>query len=792
MFKNYVKLAYRNLVRNKVASFINITGLAIAVGCTLVVFAFLETGLMADRFHPDGERVFLVENQIDRSGTLETWADSPHPLGPAMVADFPQIEQFARVEYGGGTMQVGEKVFNESTWYVDPAFLEIFNFPLVLGDPAALYEANTVILSDRLAKKYFGTQNPIGETITFTTGERRMAFTVRGVAAPFPQTASFRFNLLMPYETLRSLPFDDPDDWKAYTGATFIKLHRAEDLPQIAAGMEPYRQLQNASSTDWPIAHFLFDDLYSLSRNSHAVRGDISGGSDPVAYLVMTLLAVFMLALACFNYMNISIATAQRRLKEIGVRKVVGSNRRQLVLQFLSENVLLCLLALGLGVVLAETLMLPGFNLLFADGGSDVVATSFTEGRTWLFLGGLLVLIGLASGAYPALYISRFQPIAIFRGQQALQGKRWFTRVFLTLQFVLAFLTMIAGTLFYQNAVFQEQQDWGYDQEQVVVMRLPNGSSYEVMRQEVVAMPNVVAVTGSVHQPGHSNGYGVFDLRGERVESNRFEVGQGYLETMGLRLQAGQLFGVQHGAEGAASLVVNETFARNQGWTAQDALGQTIRYDSTAYSIIGVLADFHFEDFGDTIEPAVFQLAGEERLRYVSARVQAGTAVATRDAFKALWKQHFPEHPEVVFFQDEIFARYFQENHSIARMFGFNALLALLISCMGLFGLASQNIARRMKEISIRKVLGASVLHVSVLVNRGFFVMLTVAALIAVPLGYVLLEALLEEVYAYHTTIGPMPFVLAYALIFTVALLTIATQIRRVVRTNPAEVLRNE
>jgi hypothetical protein len=305
-------------------------------------------------------------------------------------------------------------------------------------------------------------------------------------------------------------------------------------------------------------------------------------------------------------------------------------------------------------------------------------------------------------------------------------------------------------------------------------------------------MSNVLSVAGSVHQPGRGEGYAVIDIQGEKREARRFDVGHGFFETLGIRLQTGRFFERQRNADAATMAMVNETFVHSQGWDAETALGQSFRYDSTAYTIIGVVADFHYEDFTDAIEPVLFLLADDAGLRYLSARVQPGTEPSTIETFSALWKQTFPDLPGDVSLQSEVFDYFYRDNNNVARLFGCIALMALLISCMGLFGLASQNVARRMKEISIRKVLGASVLQVSVLVNRGFFILLTLAACIALPLAYVSLNALLADIYVDYVPFGLAPFGIAYSLIFATALLTVTTQIRCVVQTNPAEVLRNE
>lgn len=791
MATSYVRLAYRTLLRNKASSVINIVGLAMAVGCTLVVYTYIDLGLQSDRFHPDGERIFLVEHVIDREGRSQTWGRSPYPLGPALAADFPQIEQAVRVETGRTTMQANGKVFFEHVRYADPAFLDVFHFPLRYGETTALQESDAVILSDRIARKYFGDENPMGATVLLTFGDRQEVYTVRGVAEPFPQAASFAFRLLIPYEHLYDHPGPKPDDWGAFTTATFIKLRDAEALPAIAENMERYRTLQNAASEDWAIEAFVFDDLYSLSRNSSNVRADISGGESLTGYLLLVLIAAFLLALACTNYINIAIATVQRRLKEIGVRKVVGGKRSQLVLQFLCENVLLCLLALVLGIGLAATLFLPGFFALFNDGGTPMTLDLGGNVRSWVFLAGLLTLIGLLSGAYPALYISRFQPTAILRHEPISGRKRWFTRSLLTFQFVLTFITAVAGFLFFQNASYQTSQPWGYERENLVVMVLREDGHFGPLAQEIRQMPSVQAVTGGVHHPGRRDGFGVVDVAGAKVEASLFEVGTGFFSVLGIPLQAGRAFEAERGGE-AATALVNEIFARAQDWTAEGALGQQVRYDSTTYTVIGVVADFHYEDFESAIEPTLFRQAEDEQARYLTARVDPGTDLATVDAFQALWADRHPALPSDIFLQREVFAEVDREMAGMATFFAFIAAMALLISCMGLFGLASQNIAQRMQEIGIRKVLGASIPQVAIRVNRGFLILLLVAAGLALPLAYVALHTLLNEVYAYRPPLGVGPFLLACGVILITALLTLATQLGHLVRTNPAEVLRRD
>lgn len=791
MFTHYGRLAYRNLLKQKTSSLINLFGLSAAIGVAIVVFLFVDMMYSMDDFHEHGDHLFLVENIIDRDGSQRTYGDAPTALGPVIVEDLPQVEQALRIADGGGVFRYQDKVFNEGFWYADPNLFDLLTFPLKYGNPDALADPNAIILSDHLATKYFGEANPMGKELTITFGDTlTLGFTVKGVAEPFPHNASFRFNAVMGYERQLEIGVESTlTDWEAYTRATFLYLPNPDDIDVVAQQMDKYLTLQNAASEDWPIAAFVFDNLYNLSRNSHAVRGDISGGGHPAGVIVLGVIGLFLLTLACFNYMNIAIATAARRMKEIGVRKVVGGTRKQLIIQFLTENVALTLIALLVGIALAYFFFTPAFNTMFLDD-EELMLSFGQDFSLWFFLVGLLVTIGLVSGAYPALYISAFKPVSIFQGKQKLTSKSLFTSTFLTFQFVLAFITIMASFVFTKNAQYQASLDWGYDQEHVLSVYVKDGSHYEVMANRVREHPDVLAVAGSYHHISRSRGYAVLDLNGNKVESIRMNVGFDYLETMNLQLVEGRFFDEAYGSDTQTAIIVNETFAENLGWDTP--VGQTIREDSVLYTVIGVVADFYYEDFFDAIEPVLLRVQESSEARYLTVRTAAGRGVAVAEFVEAEWRERYPDEPYYAHFQDTMFDGFYRENQNIARVFIFTAAMALVISCMGLFGLAAQNISRRMKEISIRKVLGASVFGVAQLVNRGFVILLVIASIIAAPLSYVMLNALLDSLFPYHAAIGATPLIVSFVVLVLTALLTISSQVNKVVHANPADVLRNE
>lgn len=787
MVRNFIKTALRSLAKNPLISFINIFGLSLAVGCSLVVFIFVDFSFSQDEFHENRESIFLLNNVVSRDGSEQVWGDSPSPIGPMMKADLPEVEEMTRIDNRNVILKYEDKVFKEFVRFVDPQFLEMFSFEIKQGRAEELQDPSKVILSEAMAEKYFGEEDPIGKQLVMVLNEKKESFVVGGVAAKFPKTASFRFNMLVHYDKMFTFYEEqDANDWTDFIAATFIQLQNPEDIKGLSSKMDKYVQLQNAADEDWPAKAYIFEPLTTLSQNSHKIRGDISGGDDPVARLILVLIAVFMIVLACFNYINISISSATKRLKEIGVRKVIGGTRRQLVFQFLGENLLICLLALVLGAIWARAFFGPWFDSQFDIG----LELNFYENiNAWLFLTGLLFITGFGSGSYPAFYISSFKPVNIFRGNQKFSKSR-FTRIFLTFQFILSIITIVFGIAFTQNAQYQRELDWGYNKDQTLVIPLEEGVNHEVIKNELAMQPGVVSIATSAGHLGRSVGLEVIDFNDNKYEVRRMSVGYDYLETMGIRLKQGRFFERERITDQDESVVINETFARDFDW--ENPLEVSFELDSTVFHVIGVVEDFHYFDFDDKIEPAFFRMSKDEDTNYISVRIERGN-IAKAEAFaEELWKKHVPDFPYNGFFQDAVFDNHFDDLKGHARIMTFTATLAIILSCMGLFGLVSLNVATRMKEFSIRKVLGAGITAIFKGVNRQYFWILTIACVLGLPVAYVLVDSLFDEVYEYHMPLTLAPFIMAALFLFSVALLTVSSQIYKVVVSNPVDSLRQE
>ncbi|MFT5144832.1 MAG: putative ABC transport system permease protein, partial [Thalassolituus oleivorans] len=503
MLSNYLKLAYRNLSKNPGSSIINIVGLSVAVAATIVVYLFLQLNLTMDAFHENADRIYMVGSISERDGSTRRSDRAPMPLGALLESDFPQVEQAVRVENGGQvTVKLGDIAQEEALWFVDPGFLELFTFPLSVGDPGALTDKDAIILSADAAERFFGSEPALGRplVITFNQSHTR-TFMVRGVAEPLPDNASFRFNLLVNFELGQELGGDALDDWRGNALATFVLLRRGADSRDIESAMLPYQRLQNAANEVWPITEFTFTNLRDVAQNAHKASVSIARASNPATLIIFPLIALFLIALSCLNYVNIAMSQALRRVREIGLRKVLGGTRPQLIAQFLAENVLLSLMALVLGGVFASLVLLPGFNALFEDAAPLSLLLS-DNGALWATLATILLVTGLLAGAFPALRLAAGNPAVVLSGNR--RSKRegsWFASGLLGIQFVVAFTSMTAGLVFYQNAQYQTARDWGYSQEQTLVIRLSRDGQFEALADKFSANANanVLSLSGSIH-----------------------------------------------------------------------------------------------------------------------------------------------------------------------------------------------------------------------------------------------------------------------------------------------------
>lgn len=789
MIRNYFKLAYRNLLSNKIVSAINIFGLSVALACSIVIFLFLQNYWTMDNFHLNGERIFMLEYTVTKDGAQQRWGTSPMPLGPALAADFPQVEEVVRVEMQGCKAYLGDSAFEELVYFADPGYFDMFTFPLRSGSPEALHEPDAVILSAAAADKYFNGEEAIGKEITVVfENQSRKVLTVRAVAEAFPENTGFRFGLLTGFNTLKAIGTEGTANWAAHTRGTFVMVRQPEDIDILSERMEKYVALHNAANPGLPIESFRFDNLRHPAPDAHKVYRRPAEAAHPLLTLIFSLMALLMMALSCFNYINISLGFVGKRLKEIGIRKAIGGRKIQLIGQFMAENLLLCFLSLLLGLALAQAIFAPVLNSIM------VMQISFSLSENywlWVFLLGLLIFTGVASGAYPAFYVSSFQPVSIFTGRQKLGGKKGLSRMLLGTQYVLAFTTVITGILLLAAGKYWMNMPWGYQPGQTLMVRLDHAGQYQSLKNEAERNPQVLRVAGSASHIGESQSIEPMLIAGKEQDVVRYDVGAGYFEALGLRLKSGRFFNSFHNSEDATAVVVNETFVKKH--QLDNPIGQQIWSDGKPLLITGVVEDFKMMGSG-AAHPVVFRLADEKAFAYMAIRHEKGSGGTVEGLMKSSWKRLYPEAPFNYFHQEDVFENFYRSYSGVATVFGYVAGLALLIACMGLFGLATQNFTSILKEASIRKVLGASTSSIVMLANRKFLLTLAIAALLATGVCFLGFKAIVYSLEDYTGTLnlGAWPYLLAYLLVFLSAGIAVGGQTYRLARMSPADSLRTE
>ncbi len=789
MLKNYFKLAYRNLLRNKLVSLINIVGLSVAIAAAITVFLYLQNEWSKDHFHENGDRIFMVEYTVDYNEETQVHGTVPMPLGQALATDFPQIEQFARVDNWRSSVYLEDRVFHESVSFVDPSFFEVFSFPLDKGTPQVLDAPNAVIISAKLADKFFQDQDPIGQALTIVFGnDEKKIFTVKGVAAPFPANAGLRFSIVAGMNAYTSISGVNMNDWQNHTSGTFIQLQDVANAALIASKMNKYVAVQNEANENLQIQSFVLDNLIHPNPRAHEVIDRPSSITHPLVIFLSALLAPLMMALSCFNYINISLGVAGKRLKEIGIRKVIGGKKIQLVGQFMTENLLLCSLALILGLLFAHEALIPLFNA----SQSHQISLSFTDTPSlWFFLAALLAFVAIASGAYPAFYISAFQPTAIFKGSQQIIKKNKLTQLFLGIQFVLAFGIVITAVLLLTMGKKWMNLDWGYQPDSTFIVRLDHAEQYDILKNEFETVPYVHQIAGSVNHVGQFISRSQLKIGEHMAEAVQFQVSADYFTTLGLELDQGRFFDPNRPVADSQTVVVNQIFADQQKWT--NPLGKSLLRENQRYEVIGVAKNFKVTGQSDQLPVAIF-LENDNAYNYLAIRHTAGTGEQVEALVEDKWASLYPNIPLQCFPQELVFEDFYKSVQRGYTNLCYIAGLALLIACMGLLGLSIQNYTRFLKEASIRKVFGASVGQVLLLANRNFILLLVVASIIATGLCWIGMQTLLytSREHLGDIQFGIMPYLLANLLVFLTACIAVSRQSYMLATVDPANSLKEE
>lgn len=795
MFKNYFKITWRNLSRNKVFSLINISGLSVGLACCMLIFLYAKDEVSYDRFHKRKEDIYRITAlDTDPQGAVMKLGSTGMMPGPAFKRSIPEIEAFVRVQQNDFTVKRGTDIFQQPVLVADSNFFSVFSFPLLQGNPVtALKEPYSVVLTEETAKKYFGKANALGRTIELKTDSTFKPFVVTGITRNVPQNSSIKYEMLVPMAFMQLQ--NDDKEWLNFFLNTFLLVKPGADVKRIEAKFaqvfqtEAATQLKDAAEK-YDFRHKIQFGLQPLldmhlSKDFKADNG-LSDASNPIYSYILSGIALFIFLIACINFINLTIARSLKRAKEIGIRKVVGSQHRQLIAQFLGESFILSFIAFLLAIVLVN-LLLPLFNTLAnkALAFSYLLDAKLIAGFMAMFL-----LTGLLAGFYPALVLSRFNPVDTLYGRQRFSRKNYLSKGLVVLQFTLATFLIIATVIIYAQFNYLVHFDLGYNDKNVAAVNTGEfkRAKLELIKVELLKNPAIASVTadqgGRWGTHAHINGEGdaAFDMK--IIDENYFSFFQ-------IPIVKGRNFSKAFPSDTSEAVMVNESFVKMAGW--KEPLGQIVDffYNSKKYHVIGVVKDYHYVALNEKIGPQIFLTNPEYPLRDVFVKIEEGKSGDVLPFMQATFKQLFPFQPYQYKFKDVENAMQYESEAKWKQIITFGALLTIFISCIGLFGLSMLAAEKRTKEIGIRKVLGASVAIIASKLSADFLKLVLLAALIAIPAAWWLMQQWLQN-YPYRIAVSWWMFGVATFLILLIALVTISFQAIKAALANPVKSLRTE
>src|SRR5215204_4722743 len=825
MIKNYFKTAWRNMIRNKTSSFINISGLSIGIACVLMIVIYIQNELCYDKFHKDADRIFQVTLKGNMGGQ-EFWAgNTPPPVGKALVSSFPEIESYTRffkardivARYGAGNST--EKFFTEKNIIaVDSNFLEFFGFKMLEGDPATvLLKPGSVVITADIAKKYFGNENAIGKTIVMNADKK--PFTVTGVLENIPSQSSLQFDFLMPvadFPAVKQFSWS----WVWQQMISYVKLRSnvktdVASMRDLEAKFPAMVRVQAASAfrrIGKPFDEFIKSggrwDLHLLPLTDVHLRSAnigipwLSHLSNIKYIYIFGSIALFIIILACVNFMNLSTARSAKRAKEVGIRKVTGSTRGQLIRQFLAEAFLHSLISSMIAVILVAVLVKP-----FSDitGESIKLGIAFTA-SIWIVLIVLTILIGLLAGSYPAFYLTSFNPVAVLTGKtfsRSGKGALFIRNGLVIFQFTISTILIIGTLVVFKQLNFFRNTNMGLNKENVLVIANSNrlGNSEESFRQTIGQLPGVsnASIANSIPTGNLFGDSYIPDQNGEEqvakdINLSSFIIDYDFIPTLNIQVLKGRNFSKDF--SDSLSVILNEEAAKQIGW--KDAIGQRIQYpggNNEWYTVIGIAKDFNVQSLQTAMVPfALFHTSSKSYdigTSFLMVRMKPGDISNTLSKMESKWKTFVSGEPFDYNFLDASFEALYRSEQRMGSIFSIFTGLSLFIACLGLFGLSAYIAERRIKEIGVRKVLGASVPNVVALLSKDFLKLTLVAVVIAFPVAWWWMNKWLED-FAYRINIHWTVFLIAGLCTLLVALLTVSFQAIKAAIANPVKSLRTE
>lgn len=793
MFKSYAKTVLRNLRKHAGYTLINVAGLAVGLACCILIVLFIRQQVTYDRFHNKADQIYRLATDVNgQNGQVTEMAFSSAPMAAALQADFPEIEQTVRLFGQYGVMrndQQGEAMAQQvqSVTFVDSTFFEVFDFSLIQGNPGTVLDApNTIVLSEAMVERYFGDADPIGRTLVFAD---TLNLRVTGVMRNMPSNSHLQMGTLA---SLHTLPVSEATNFGRLGLWTYLVLAENASAEALVAKLPDFAE-QRIGAWARTTLGFHLQPLASIYFDSDRLA-EIGPTGDRTYLYIFSAIGLFVLVVACINFMNLATARSFRRAREVGVRKVLGAHRGQLVRQFLGESLVLVFVGFGLAIGLVEV-FLPTFSEL----ANQDIAVDYRETAGYLL--GITLLVGLVAGSYPAFFLSAFEPVTVLKGKvQARTSGRWVRKGLVVVQFSITTILLIGTAVVYSQLDFVQNKRLGFNQEQVLVVELQNEqrAQHEALKRTLLTESRVVSVAAASAVPGvpvAPNAYAPegSDPQDGPLMTNTIPVGYEYLEALEVPMVAGRSFSADFPTDLAEGFVINESAVRHFGWAApEEAIGKELTRLVTVNQpgrVIGVVEDYHYASLHSEIQPLVLRM--DTQFRFLAIRVQSDNLIQTRDAIEALWHTFAPAQPFQARFLDTGLEELYLAERRFGEVFGYFAGMAIIIACLGLFGLAAFTAEQRTKEIGVRKVLGASIPGVATLLSKEYIYLILFANLIAWPVTYVVMTRWLDNfVYRIDLTLGL--FVLGTLIALGIALLTVSYQAIKAALADPITVLRYE
>ncbi len=802
MFKNYLKIALRSLKKNKLYSSVNIVGLTIGIAGCLLIGIFVWNELTYDTFHKNADRIARVTMEYKYSGKVQDMAVTGTKVGPELKRSFPQVESYVRTMKYPMSLANGDKAFEEkNVLYADADFFTIFSFPLLRGNAATVLDGpKKVVLTSKAAKRYFGNDDPVGKVLRINGGTTE--YEVTGIAAEAPLNSQIQYDVVISFASTNAFK---TEKWSEANYVTYLLLNNSNQIKELDAAIQPFMKTIGNQELRIPDGSSDYKTFHLEPLRSVHLFSKIGGGlevSGNITYIyVLSIVAVLILLIACVNYTNLATAQSVGRSTEIGVRKVMGAGKSQLLKQFLGESFVITFIGLVLAIIVSVAL-LPMFN---AITGKEFSATLFLSP---VFILGAIVLcliISLTAGAYPAFVLSNTKLVSILKsGLRISNSGGGLRKSLITFQFVIAIFLVAATLIVIKQVSYIQHKELGYNRNQVLVLPVDykTKSNYEQLKAAIQNILNVVSVSGAYEDPtsiGWGDGITADDGNGKKELSlNATPVDLGYLQTMGMKLAAGRDFQrndftsqdtSNNYANYRGTYILNEKAAADLGWTAEQAIGKTIE-KSAPGPVVGVVKDFHFESLHTSIGPLLIFL-DTSLVSQMFVKIQAENTAATIAALSNVWKTRVTHRPFDYHFMDEDFNALYKAEERTARLFTLFAGLAIALACLGLFALAAFTTIQRTKEIGIRKILGANAGNITLLVSKQFLTLVGIAILIAIPLAWWAGSSWMQN-FAYRADLNWWIFAVAGLLAVIIAFATVSYHAIKASMANPVKSLRSE